>query len=157
LNVIAWRIFKRKHAASAFSGEGARRYGGRWNSKGTPLIYTSQSASLAVLEMLVHLETEPLLQAYLVAPVTFADDLVETLPARRLPVNWRQTPPPIALQRLGDRWVAEQRSVVLRVPSVIIPTEHNYLLNPAHPDFAKCSLGKPQRFVFDARLRRRES
>lgn len=154
MTITAWRIFKRKHAAAAFSGEGARRYGGRWNSKGTPMIYTAASASLAVLEMLVHLESREVLDAYLLADVTFDDALVLDVAVRRLPTTWRADPPPRELKQIGDRWAASLESVVLRVPSSVVETESNYLINPAHPDFPRIVLGKPKPFVFDRRLAR---
>jgi RES domain-containing protein len=152
LKITAWRIFKRKHRASAFTGLGARRFGGRWNSKGTAIIYTSESISLAVLEILVHLETPQVLDAYLIAPVTFEEDLAKAVPLGKLPANWKNEPGPVALQTMGDDWVESGESAVLRVPSVIIPSEFNYLLNPAHEDFRRCVWEKPRPFKFDPRL-----
>jgi RES domain-containing protein len=152
LTITAWRIFKRKHAATVFSGAGARRFGGRWNSKGVAVIYAAGSPSLAALEMLVHLESQELLGAYRVASVSFDEALVEALPAAKLPARWRRDPAPARLQRLGDAWVAAGSSAVLRVPSVIIADEWNYLLNPNHPDFAKCVLGAAKAFHSDERL-----
>jgi RES domain-containing protein len=148
----AWRIFKPKHAASAFTGEGARLFGGRWNSKGTAVIYTAGSVSLATLEMLVHLQAPHLLDAYLLARVTFADSLVENLAPKLLPADWRADPAPAATMAFGDRWVAEGRSAVLRVPSAIIESEYNYLLNPAHPAFRKIAIARAEPFGFDPRL-----
>jgi len=153
VSLTAWRIFKKKLKRKAFSGEGARRYGGRWNSKGTAVLYAAGSASLAALEMLVHLRAEHLLESYFLAPITFGEELVEVLEMKQLPSDWRDTPGPRVLQELGDKWAAERRSAVLRVPSVIIASEHNYLLNPLHRDFRKCKIGKPQSFVFDSRLK----
>src|SRR5262245_8219916 len=152
LKLTAWRIFKKKHAASAFSGEGARRFGGRWNSKGVAVIYASESPSLAALEMLVHLQSQELLQAYLLASISFEASLVKQIPLRKLPRHWRRDPAPPALQALGDRWIAAAASAVLRVPSVIIAGQWNYLFNPEHPDFAKSTRGKPTAFRFDRRL-----
>jgi RES domain-containing protein len=152
LRITAWRIFKRKHRASTFTGEGARRFGGRWNSKGVAVIYTSESVSLAVLEILVHLETPQLLDAYLLAPVRFEANLVKAVPVAKLPANWKKEPGPVALQTMGDDWVASGASAVLRVPSVIVPSEFNYLLNPGHRDFRRCAWGKPRPFKFDPRL-----
>jgi RES domain-containing protein len=152
LKITAWRIFKRKHRASAFTGEGARRFGGRWNSKGVAVIYTSESVSLAVLEILVHLEMPQMLDAYLIAPVTFEENLLKGVPVGRLPANWKKEPGPVALQTIGDDWLASGASAVLQVPSVIIPSEFNYLLNPSHKDFRHCIWGKPRPFEFDPRL-----
>jgi RES domain-containing protein len=125
LKITAWRIFKRRYKASAFTGEGARLFGGRWNSKGSAVVYTSASPSLATLKMLVHLQRHELVGPYLLAPVTFDRSLVQTLP--KLPSNWRRYPAPPALQKLGDRWIEEGMFAVLRVPNVIIPAEANFL------------------------------
>jgi RES domain-containing protein len=148
-----WRIVKASHAAAAFDGEGARLYGGRWNSPGSALVYTAQSEALAALELLVHLRAPQLLASYVSIPADFDEELVEVLPAARLPSGWRRYPAASALQRIGDRWVAEGRSAVLRVPSAVVPRESNYLLNPAHRAFARVAVGRPAAFEFDGRLR----
>ena len=147
----AWRIVKEQHAATAFSGEGAAKTGGRWNSRGVAVIYTSSTKSLAALESLVHLNP-PVLFKYAAIRITFDDALVEIVRPKALPPDWRSEPPPPSSKRLGDAWVREARSAVLALPSVIIPGERNFLLNPAHPDFKKIAIGKPQRFAFDPRL-----
>jgi len=149
----AWRIFQRRHAAIAFTGEGARLYGGRWNSRGTALLYASESVSLAALEILVHLQSPRHLASYLVARLSFDDSLVEKIGLKRLPRNWRSYPAPRELQNLGDRWAARQASVVLQVPSVIVAGEHNFLLNPAHPDFPAIRRGVAKPLPFDPRLK----
>ena len=145
----AWRMVKEKHAATAFLGEGAWLYGGRWNSAGTRVVYTSGSQALAALESLVHLNP-PVIFKYLAIPIEFDDPLVEKVAA--LPADWTEEPPPPATKAIGDLWVKEARSAVLELPSVIILGEPNYLLNPAHPDFQKIIIGKPQPFSFDPRL-----
>ncbi|MBL9174387.1 MAG: RES family NAD+ phosphorylase [Verrucomicrobiales bacterium] len=145
----AWRIVKETHAASAFSGEGARLYGGRWNSPGTGVVYTSGSRALAALETLVHLNP-PVIFRYVAIPIQWEDGLVERVAA--LPAEWTQEPPPPATMGIGDLWVREARSAVLELPSVIVPGEPNYLLNPAHPDFRRIAIGKPEPFSFDPRL-----
>ena len=148
----AWRIVKNRHAATAFDGEGARQFGGRWNSPGTGMVYCSESLSLAALELLVNLEAGDLLAAYTAFPVTFPDTIVHTLDPTSPPANWRDYPPPVALQLLGDQWIAGLASAVLRVPSVVVEHEHNLLLNPAHPDFPRITIGKARPFRFDPRL-----
>ena len=145
----AWRMVKEKPAATAFRGEGAWLYGGRWNSAGTRVVYTSGSQALAALESLVHLNP-PVIFKYLAIPIEFDDPLVEKVAA--LPADWTEEPPPPATKAIGDLWVKEARSAVLELPSVIILGEPNYLLNPAHPDFQKIIIGKPQPFSFDPRL-----
>lgn len=147
----AWRIVKARHAAKAFSGEGAARTGGRWNSRGVPVIYTSATKSLAALETLVHLNP-PVLFRYVAFRLEFDEALIEKVPLDTLPADWQVEPPAPSSKVVGDRWVQEVRSAVLALPSVIILGEPNYLINPAHPAFKKISIGKPERFAFDPRL-----
>ena len=147
----AWRIVKEKHAATAFSGKGAAAHGGRWNSRGVPVVYTSNTKSLAALETLVHLNP-PVPFKYVAIRIQFDDALVEIVRAKALPPDWQTEPPPPSTKAMGDAWARAARSAVLALPSVIIPGELNYLLNPAHPDFKTISLGKPEPFAFDPRL-----
>jgi RES domain-containing protein len=146
-----WRIVRAKHAATAFSGEGAARTAGRWNSRGVPVVYTSSTKSLAALEILVHLNP-PVSFKYVAIRIRFSEALTEKFARGKLPAGWREEPPPSSTKQIGDAWVLEARSAVLVLPSVIIPGEPNYLLNPAHPDFKKISISKPERFSFDSRL-----
>ena len=92
--VTAWRITKRKHARNAFTGEGAREFGGRWNNPGTAVVYTAQSQSLAALEMLVHLDSSELLQKYVLIGVEFDESLIMPVEPSALPRHWRSDPPP---------------------------------------------------------------
>ncbi len=147
----AWRIIKARHMGTAFSGRGAADYGGRWNSRGVAVVYTSQAKSLAVLESLVHLNP-PVSFQYAAFRLEFPEACVERFPLAQLPADWRTEPPPPATQQIGDQWVRAARSAVLALPSVIIPSEANYLLNPAHPDFARIIIGPPEPFAFDPRL-----
>jgi RES domain-containing protein len=149
--LTAWRIVKAKHAATAFSGDGAAKMGGRWNSRGARMVYASASKSLAVLETLVHLNP-PVAFQYVGFAIEFDASLVTTLATAKLPVAWRKEPPPSSTQALGDAWLAAGSSAILAVPSVILPSETNYLLNPAHPDFSKIKIAKPEPFAFDPRL-----
>ena len=145
----AWRIVKAKHAATAFSGEGAAATGGRWNSRGVPVVYASSTLSLAVLESLVHLNP-PIFFKYVAFPIEFDEALV-TSPGK-LPKDWTIAPPGPASKSVGDAWVRAGKSAVLAVPTVLIPAETNYLLNPAHPDFRKISVGQALPFTFDPRM-----
>ena len=151
----AWRITQKKRAKTAFSGEGARLYGGRWNSPGVPMVYVSQSQALAVLEVLVHLDTPALLAQYVFLEADIDDSLVTVLERSTLPRNWKADPVPGAIQVIGDRWVSSGRSAVLRVPSVLVPEESNFLINPRHPDFTKIAVSRPQAYRFDSRFVRR--
>jgi len=152
VTVAAWRIAKRKHARAAFTGEGARLFGGRWNSPGTAVVYTAESQSLAALEMLVHLESLDLLENYMLLEVRIDESLVAAVELSQLPKNWRADPPPAKVMAIGDAWVAGGISAALRVPSVLVPSESDFLLNPRHEGFHKLQIGKPLPFRFDPRL-----
>ena len=147
----AWRIVKARHASAAFSGKGAAAHGGRWNSRGVSVVYTSGSKSLAALESLVQLNPAVHFK-YVAIRVEFEDAIMEEISLKKLPLDWQVEPPAASTQQIGDDWVREARSAVLLLPSVIIPSEPNYLLNPAHPSFKRISIGKPEKFTFDPRL-----
>lgn len=149
----AWRLTKTKLLDVAWDGEGAKRSGGRWNSVGVAVVYTSSTLSLALVEVLVHLPAG-VLPAYSALRVDFDESLVASLDAADLPPGWRDHPPPPETRAIGDRWVAEGGSLVLKVPSVVVPNEFNYVLNPAHPAFADIRLGDAVPFPFDPRLPR---
>jgi RES domain-containing protein len=153
VTITAWRIVKARHAAGAFDGDGARVEGGRWNSPGTAIVYTAGSAALAALEMLVHLGRASILQAYVLIPCGFDEALVSKLDRARLPKSWRAYPAPPELQLIGDEWVKSDTSAVLDMPSAVIETDSNFLLNPRHRDFQGVRLMDPQPFAFDVRLK----
>jgi RES domain-containing protein len=147
-----WRVVKSKHAATAFDGKAAQRFGGRWNSRGHRAVYASGTKSLAVLEVLVHLDVGrplPRLVAF-----TFAVDatLIDRLAAAQLPRQWRTSRGLLATQQIGDQWLASGRALALAVPSTIVPEELNYVLNPAHPAFARLRFGPSIPFLLDPRL-----
>jgi RES domain-containing protein len=130
-------------------------FGGRWTSKGVAAVYTASSRALAALEMLVHLESQTLLvRSYAIIPVEFDESFVLSPPASDLPAGWEATPPPEGVRAFGDAWIAGGKSMALRVPSVVVPGEPNYVLNPKHPDFPRITIGKPLSFRFDGRLGR---
>jgi RES domain-containing protein len=143
-----YRICKTKYAVTAFDGEGAFRFGGRWNSRGTRIVYTAGSLSLAALEMLVHLNDEEMLFNYSFVAAEIPAELILKVE------NWSESPAPHAAQEIGDDWVRNSASAVLEVPTSIVPLEKNYLLNPTHPDWSKIVMGEPQKFVFDERLKK---
>ena len=136
-----------------YDGEGARRAGGRWNSKGIRVLYLSENRSLAVLEVLVHL-SGVLPDKYFLGSADIPDNMpVERIVDADLPEAWSTLIPAeqTATRRVGDAWVESQRSAILSVPSVIV-RERNYVLNPAHPDFARIAFAEPEPFRFDLRL-----
>ena len=151
-----WRLTKTRYVSSAWDGEAARRLGGRWNSVGTAVVYTSATLALALVETLVHLPSD-VLPAFTAIPVEFDefdDAMVTSLAGKDLPDDWRVTAPPSSTMAIGDRWVESGRSLALKVPSVVVPTEFNYVLNPAHADFGRLRVGTPAPFPFDERLLR---
>ncbi len=150
--VRAWRIYKAKHASTALTGEGARLYGGRWNSRGISVIYAAESLALACLEMLVH---ERRLRSYRYRALDFDGTLMTQVSMTSLPPSWAASRPPAGNLRIGDEWIAGAVSAVLRVPSALVPGEYNYLLNPAHPDFAQIRFDDEQMLKLDPRLLRR--
>jgi RES domain-containing protein len=150
--IRAWRLCKRSRVASAFDGRGAAQNPGRWNGSGIAVVYTAESRSLASLEVLVHTEDTQVLAAmsWAMIPVSIDESLIESL--QGLPVDWRELPAPVSTREVGTRWVAESRSAVLRVPSIVVDGEFNYVLNPRHADFARLEIGEPLQFSFDPRL-----
>lgn len=151
-----WRICARRHAAHAFSGQGARSYGARWNHRGVAIVYTAGSLSLATLELFVNLDPDEAPDD-LVAIAAVIPDHVSLLHVREdeLAADWRQYPAPATLQDIGSAWAASGATAVLAVPSAVIPEETNYLLNPAHADFARIEFELPQAFHFDPRMWRK--
>ena len=147
-----WRLLKTRYAADAFSGEGARLHGGRWNSPGTRVAYASSDAALAVLEVLVHLEDTSALPSFSLVMASLPDALIETPDESMLPARWRDSPTAPAAQAFGDAWVRSGRSVGLRVPSVLVRGGSNVLLNPAHPKFGQFVVESVEPFELDPRL-----
>ena len=150
--VTAWRIVATRFASGAFSGEGARRDGGRWNSPGARMVYTAGTISLALLELLVHLNSGDPIPLYSRCSVRFDGSLVMALDLKQLPKNWRQSPVPGAVRAFGDQWIASGRSAVLKVPSAVVEEESNYLINPVHADFKLFKIGNFQPISLGPRL-----
>jgi RES domain-containing protein len=147
-----WRICRQRYAAEAGSGEGARIFGGRWNSRGVRVVYASTSLALAAVETFVNVE--PNLQPKDL--VSIEGEIPETLEIGRLdlqalPADWHETRDE-SLRRFGDEWIRSRQTVALLVPSAAIRGDWNVLLNPAHPDFRKIKFLGPKPFEFDARM-----
>lgn len=148
----AWRIVHQDYVTSAFDGEGARITGGRWNSEGIPMVYTAGTLSLALLEIIVHLEIKNALQNFKAIPITFNESLVEFIQTSTLQITWNSTPPTFVTKAIGEKWVRQSASAVLCVPSAVVPNEQNYLLNPTHPDFKKITIGEQIDLPADPRI-----
>lgn len=152
--LVVWRLITARLVETAFSGQGARLHGGRWNRKGVPLVYTAGSQSLAMLEMLV--QDEPLRARYVMIPATIPKGLkIERVSLGDLPAGWRDRAAREQLQAIGADWAKRTTSSVLAVPSAVIPAETNYLLNPLHSGFARIEIGEPREFITDLRLIRK--
>jgi RES domain-containing protein len=148
----AWRIVRAARRQSAFTGEGARVYGGRWNSRGTAVVYVSEHESLAALELFVHLTPLSPNGEYLSFRLQWDDKLTEYFSVKDLPQDWNAEPPTFQTMQIGDEWVRAAKSVALAVPSVLSTSEMNFLLNPKHLDFKKIKISQPVEYRFDSRL-----
>jgi RES domain-containing protein len=150
--MIVFRLSKSKFADD-LSGKGASKSGGRWNSKGTALVYTSESRALCTTEIAVHTPLGNLPADYVLITVEIPDDInIRALGASELPQNWRSIPHQHSTQEIGDRFVSEGKFLVLKVPSVVVQDDYNYLINPAHPDSSKTRIKEFEPFRFDDRL-----
>ena len=150
--ITAWRIVEAQYADEIFSGEGARLYAARWHEAGHRLVYTAATLSLATLELIVNTPRARLLSDYVVTSCTFPEAIIEDVDESRLPPNWRDFPPPTEVQQLGMEWLVSGSSTVLSVPSAVIPTERNYLINPEHAYFRSVDVGPVVPFQLDLRL-----
>jgi RES domain-containing protein len=145
-----WRLTRRAFAASALSGEGAARYGNRWNSRGVRVGYASTGRALAVLEMLVHVTRNTVPPDLVFIPIEVPDELISLLPD--LPAEWNLYPYRPGSRTAGDRWAREGVSAALLVPSAVLPAENNLLINPLHPDFPKVKVHAFEEQSLDPRL-----
>ncbi len=151
--MTAWRILKARYAATAFDGEGARLYGGRWNSAGRPVVYLGCTPAIAALEVLAHNARPALLEAsYVIIEARLPDSAVLDLDAAALPPGWGDAADSRSAAAIGDAWLASGASLALRVPSAVLPLERNLVVNVRHPRYAEMQLGEPRPFRFDPRL-----
>lgn len=139
---------------SAFSGFGAKQYGGRWNNKGRPVVYLAASQAQAMLEVVVHLESERQLQNFSLYEVKFDENLVSVLPTDIWPKDWKNDPAPSSTKQLGDEWADRQESLILQVPSTIVSDEPNYIINPFHSDLHMLDFSDPVHYPIDPRIKK---
>ncbi|CAM3888824.1 RES family NAD+ phosphorylase [Rheinheimera salexigens] len=137
-SIQLFRLVHSKWLKHAFDGEGARLYGGRWNSKGQQCIYTAGSEALAILEILVHLNNRAALSQFKLFQLTIVRTDLMQINNSTLPISWRDQPATSETARIGDSWLNQNASLALAVPSVLAPRENNILLNPKHANFASC-------------------
>ncbi len=141
-----------KHARD-LSGKGARLTGGRWNAKGTALIYTSESRSLAAMEYLVHVSLANIPTQIMIVSIGIPDSSIpKQIDPSDLPGDWARNPAPFLLADIGTRWVSSVESLLLRVPSAVIMHEFNILINPTHPDMKFVDILEVESFTYDERL-----
>lgn len=151
--MLVWRVTRKAHAEQPLTGEGARRYGGRWNHIGVAVVYTSQSLSLAVLEYLVNLPITDLPSDLVSIQIKIPNDLSRAeITIKELPDNWRTYPSVEELRDIGTDWVRKASVPVLVVPSVVIPNELNHLVNPTHPLSDGIEIVSTDAFALDTRL-----
>lgn len=152
MKITAWRITRKKYVNNAFSGEGAKIFGGRWNPVGYPMVYVAQNLSLAILELIVHLDDDGDITSFVAIPVSFDKSLVRVLPKSQLPANWFDLPISEQSQMVGKKWLEQKQSLLLQVPSSVVPSESNFLINPLHPQYAQLEIGAPQSLCIDKRI-----
>ncbi len=150
--MLVYRI-ARKDVVKDLTGTGAKLYGGRWNHRGTSVVYTSETRALATVEFLVHVSLSNSPRGLMIAAIEISDSIVpEDAPRGSLPRGWRDYPPPREVADLGTRWARSGKSLLLRVPSAVVEQEYNILINPLHSDMKKVKVQRVEKFEFDKRL-----
>jgi RES domain-containing protein len=153
--MIVYRLAKKQYIDD-LTGAGARMTGGRWNSQGLPMVYTSSSRALCMAEVAVHLPLSILPKDYCIASILIPDAIaIEELDVKKLPKDWSKFPPLMATQKMGDRFVLGHKYPVLKVPSAVVQGDFNYLMNPLHTDSRKIKIKTIEPFTFDDRLFKR--
>ncbi len=148
--MIVYRITGKKHS-NDLTGTGAAMYGGRWNKKGSPMLYTGESKEIALLESIVH--TPPMIVPMLdIITIEIPDDSITNIELDKLPNNWKFYPAPTVLSEIGEKWLKEAKTVALKVPSCIIHSAYNYLLNCRHSEYHLIKILDIRNFKFDSRL-----
>jgi RES domain-containing protein len=152
--ITVWRIDKaRRSKTDSFSGEGAAIQGGRWNHPGTRIVYSAETLSLAALEKFIHMGDEGRALNLVSYRIDIPSDVaIQELKKSSLPKNWKTFPAPQSTMNVGSNWAKKADSAVFKLPSVVIETEHNYLLNPVHPDFKRLKIHLAKALYFDARM-----
>jgi RES domain-containing protein len=150
--MLVYRIAKRD-VVRDLSGTGAKLFGGRWNHRGTAVVYTSETRALATVEFLVHLSLSNAPRGLMIATIEIPDSIVpEEVPRGSLPRGWRDYPPPREVAELGTRWAKANKSLLFRVPSAVVEQEYNILINPLHSEMPKVVLREVEALEFDKRL-----
>ncbi len=149
--MLVYRLAKKQYSRD-LSGAGASQFGGRWNKRGTPVIYAGESLEISLLELLVHVP--PMMVPQLDAvTIKIPDDSISEITPKQLPRNWQDYPAPSLLAEIGYKWVHANKSLALKVPSSVISSSCNLVLNCNHRDFRKVKILKCEEFRFDPRLK----
>lgn len=147
-----FRLCREKYRKD-LTGKGAELFGGRWNSKGMPMLYTAQSRALCVVELAVRLPIGILPRDYYILTIGIPDSIpVKELDANSLPVDWKGHPHHHTTQEIGDNFLNQKRELILKVPSAVVKGDFNFLINPAHSDFDRIEIVGSKPFKFDQRL-----
>jgi RES domain-containing protein len=151
--IRVYRILRKPWSKKPLDGEGAWRFGGRWSSPGTRLVYTAEHLSLAMIEYFVHVDPNDPPKDLVVVAADVPDSVSRIhVVAKKLPSDWRQTPAPPQVVGIGDSFGLERKAAVMIVPSALAPSESNWLINPGHPEFHKIRVLVPEAFQYDARF-----
>ncbi len=150
--MLVYRISSPKYIDD-LSGAGAKQYGGRWNNRGTALVYFAGSRAMAVMEVLVHLRPENLDKEYVLAVFEVPDDKVKLIEVKHLPLDWKVEPSTEHIKELGSNFVKDNKYLLMKVPSVLVEEEFNFLMNPNHFDSKKVKLISKRAFKFDLRYK----
>ncbi|MDQ2908564.1 MAG: RES family NAD+ phosphorylase [Candidatus Eremiobacteraeota bacterium] len=154
MTLTGWRVARRRFCEAPhapFDGVGASLHGGRWNSPKTLAAYASSTRSLATLEYLAHIDRDELPTDLIRVSIAFQDSDVESVNLP-YPAEWDALAPSTAAQQVGDLWLRQQRTLALAVPSVIVPSERNYVINPKHRRMATVKISSLEPYVLDPRL-----
>ena len=149
--MLVYRITRTKWA-NDLTGEGARLYGGRWNRKGVPCLYTSSSISLAILEFSVNVKLDQLPRGLSLVTLKIPDEVHEVR-IEELPANWNIVPAPSSSKDFGSALLTEAKYLTTRLPSSVIAKEFNYIINPLHAQIRQCRIVSVEDFVFDVRIK----
>jgi len=151
--IRVYRIVRKPYAKTPLDGEGPYRFGGRWSSPGTRIAYTAEHLSLAMIEYFVHIEASDPPKDLVIVAADIPEDVSRVvLTPRKLPPNWRRAPAPPGLAVIGDAFAVERKSAVLVIPSALVPSESNWLINPLHPEFPRIRVHPAEPFDYDARF-----
>ncbi len=155
--MMVFRLSKSKYADD-LSGKGAEIAGGRWNSKGMPMIYTSESRALCIAELAMHLPLVIVPEDFSFISLIIPGNIpVFNLPKDQLPFNWNEYPHPNETQEIGDRFLKDNKYLLMKVPSVVVEEEYNYLINPRHKMMQKIVVSEITSFRFNERFFKREN